>query len=349
MQITRAQARDELDTSTNPVFLFDDDCDGLCSFLLLWRYLREGKGFVVKGRPLVDLKYARKIEENGPDKVFVLDVPEIGQDFLDAAHEMGAPVVWIDHHPPVERNYVKHFNPRYKGESRPTSQLCYEIVENEKDKWIAATGTVSDWMYTDFVRKFSERNPGLISPEAKTAEAALFDTRLGMLARILSFNMKGKLSDVMKSIKALTRIAGPEEILSQQSEGGKFIYRRFELVDRKYGKLLAEAKRKRSRDEMLVYIYSDDEWSLTKDLSNEMVYRNPDKVVIIGRQRNGEAKMSIRSVHHVLPPIIQKALAGVEGYGGGHEHACGANVKSQDLERFLRQFREEIEKEKKRR
>jgi len=79
MQINLKQLKDELDTASNPIFLFDDDCDGLCSFLLFWRYLREGKGFVVKGRPLVDLKYARKVEENLPDKVFILDIAQVEQ------------------------------------------------------------------------------------------------------------------------------------------------------------------------------------------------------------------------------------------------------------------------------
>ena len=38
------QLREELKTAKKPLFIFDDDPDGLCSFLLFYRFLREGKG-----------------------------------------------------------------------------------------------------------------------------------------------------------------------------------------------------------------------------------------------------------------------------------------------------------------
>ena len=32
---------------------------------------------------------------------------------------------------------------------------------------------------------------------------------------------------------------------------------------------------------------------------------------------------------------MEKALQGVQGYGGGHLHACGANIKVEDFDRFV--------------
>ena len=40
-----------LDKSENPLILFDDDPDGICSYLLLKRYMDKGKGVVVKSSP----------------------------------------------------------------------------------------------------------------------------------------------------------------------------------------------------------------------------------------------------------------------------------------------------------
>ena len=345
MHITASKARDELDNSQEPLFLFDDDCDGLCSFLQMYRYKKEGKFQIVKGRPTVDSRYVSKVEEHVPDKVFILDMPQVEQEFIDSARMNGADVVWIDHHMPLERDHVKHFNPRYKGDSMPTSQMCYEIVK--QDEWIAAVGTVSDWFWNDFLKEYAGKHPHLLSPKTKSPEQALFDSKLGTVARIMSFNMKGKVSEVMKSIRALLQVNSPEEILEQESDNGKLIYAKFEKIDLIYQKLLGEAMQKKSKDEILLFIYSDDDWSLTKDLSNELLYRNPEKVVIIGREKNGEAKMSIRARDYILQPIVEKALIGVEGYGGGHEHACGSNVKSHDLKRFLEQFREEMERAEK--
>jgi nanoRNase/pAp phosphatase (c-di-AMP/oligoRNAs hydrolase) len=82
--------------------------------------------------------------------------------------------------------------------------------------------------------------------------------------------------------------------------------------------------------------------SFTSDLSNELLYRFPNKIIIIGREKDSEIKFSIRSSNVLLPPIIEKALQGMEGYGGGHEYACGAVIKKKDLEDFMERFRKEI-------
>ena len=53
-------------------------------------------------------------------------------------------------------------------------------------------------------------------------------------------------------------------------------------------------------------------------------------------------KISIRSKSVIIPPILEKALEGVEGFGGGHEYACGANVKKKDFDRFIESFKKQL-------
>ncbi len=89
---------------------------------------------------------------------------------------------------------------------------------------------------------------------------------------------------------------------------------------------------------MLVYTYTDDKMSFTGDLSNELVYLFPKKVIIIARSKSGEMKCSLRSATVKVLPILQKALEGVEGYGGGHDLACGACINKRDWEQFLKNF-----------
>ena len=86
----------------------------------------------------------------------------------------------------------------------------------------------------------------------------------------------------------------------------------------------------------------DLERSITSDLANELIYRYPDRVILIAREKNGDMKCSVRASKINLIPIIEKCLIGLNGYGGGHEHACGLNVKKDDFEEFLRRFREMI-------
>ena len=43
------EVREHLDKAQNPLFFFDNDNDGLTSFLLLRRFIDRGKGVAVKG------------------------------------------------------------------------------------------------------------------------------------------------------------------------------------------------------------------------------------------------------------------------------------------------------------
>ncbi|MEK6905145.1 MAG: hypothetical protein AABX24_01965, partial [Nanoarchaeota archaeon] len=79
-----ALLQEELKTAKNPLFLYDSDADGLCSFLLLYRIHREGKGIRVTNTSKIDEQFVLKVQEINPDKIFVLDIPQIDQQFVDA-------------------------------------------------------------------------------------------------------------------------------------------------------------------------------------------------------------------------------------------------------------------------
>ena len=53
-------------------------------------------------------------------------------------------------------------------------------------------------------------------------------------------------------------------------------------------------------------------------------------------------KCSLRAAHPIVEPL-QRALQGINGHGGGHPQACGALVKEEDWERFLENFRKEVQ------
>ena len=146
----------------------------------------------------------------------------------------------------------------------------------------------------------------------------------------------------MKSIKIFTRIDDPYEILEQKTPRGRLIYRKYEKINKKYKEILSKILKTKPVGEFLVYTYYEKGMSMTKELSNEALYRTPDKVIIIGRIKSGEVKMSIRSAKHILPKALKKSLQGIEGFGGGHEHACGAVVKEEDFEQFLENLKREL-------
>ena len=333
------QIREELETCKNPLFFFHDDADGLCSFLLLYRFVREGHGIIVKTTPKIDEKFVKKVEEYQPDKIFIVDIALVEQEFIDGVKTK---IIWIDHHSPLKRQNVLYFNPRVENpkDNIPVSYWCYKVVQ--EDLWIAMMGCIADWYWPDFAEQFREEYPDLLPKEVKDPETALFETKLGKLIDIASFSLKGKTQQAMQCTKIFTRIKTPYEILNQETSAGKFLVKKHANVHKEYQELLDKALKQKPKGKLLLFKYIHEKVSLTKDLSNELLHKHPDKIVIIAREKADEMKISLRSKTAILPPIVEKALVRVEGYGGGHEYACGANVKKKDFEKFISVIEEQL-------
>lgn len=333
------QIKEELDNCKNPLFFFDDDPDGLCSFLLLYRYLKEGHGFVVKTHPKLDVRSAPKIEQYDADKVFVLDVAVLDQEFIDACK---VPLIWIDHHGPSDVTGIKYFNPRLikKDSNIPTTYLCYKVVQ--QDLWIAALGCIADYYLPDFINEFRKKYPDLLN-DKKTIGDIYFDSKLGTLVKIFSFSLKGKTANVLKNMKVLTRIESPYEILNQETPKGKLIFKNYEKINKQYESLLEDAVACADNKKILVFTYSSNQMSYTGDLANELSHRYPEKIIIVGRKKDDDVRMSIRSKSIMLPEALEKSLSGLEGYGGGHEYACGACVKEVDFKEFVKRMENNLD------
>ena len=333
------QIKEELDACKRPIFFFHDDQDGLASFLLLYRYVRDGRGVVLKAFPQLTEQYARKATDYGADKVFVLDIAIVDQEFID---KVKVPVIWIDHHEPIQRDNVKYFNPRVKDEKAniPAAYLCHQVVQ--EDMWIAMVGCLGDWYVPDFADEFRKKYPDLMPEKYKTAREILFETKMGILNKVFSFNLKGSTSEVLKSMKVMTRIESPNEILDQSTPKGKLVYKKYEKINKVYDELKERLLKQKTDKKVKVFKYTEDKLSLTKDLANELLYLFPDSIIVLGREKSGEMRCSVRSMKTNLKPIMEKALIGVEGYGGGHEHACGCAIKVHDFDKFISNIEQQL-------
>lgn len=326
--------------SSNPLIFFDDDPDGLASFLLVRKYYEKGRGIPVKSSPKLDELYLRKIKELSPDLIIVLDKPMITQEFVD---NVSVPIIWIDHHNPQDIKGVKYFNPLLirKGDIRPTSYWCYKLTK--KNLWIAAVGIIADWS-TAKLKEFSKKYPDLIANE-KTSEKIIYTTPFGKLVRIFSFILKGKTSQVAKLISILLKIDSPYELINQETPRAKYILKYIENIEKKYNLILEKALKIKTKENLLIFIYTSKEFSFTAELSNELMSKTEKNVVIVGRKKEREVIFSIRSkssTNIIIPPIIEKSLQGIKGYGGGHPHACGAHIAIEDYEKFLDNFKNNL-------
>jgi single-stranded DNA-specific DHH superfamily exonuclease len=345
------ELKDALTFSKRLLVFFDDDGDGLSSFLLYAKFARskaEVKGVAVKVKPAFEnVLFENIVEEFNPDTIFILDIHYIPQDFVD---KIKRPIYILDHHPIINVRGVKYYNPlmhKAKGidaDSRPTTYWAYKTIMDKDNLWIATLGCVSDWFMPDFAKEFSKKYPDLLPKEylKKGPQYALYETKLGLLCKIFNFSLKGSATHLNKTINFLLDIADPLDILDQRTEAGKFIFKQYTYFNKIYESLKSGITI--SDDGIILYVY-DDNNSLTKDLSNECQYKYPDKVIIIARDRDGEVKCSLRSERFSVRTLLEKALIGVEGYGGGHEHACGAVIKKKDFEKFVSQITEAMKKQ----
>ncbi|MEA3378710.1 MAG: DHH family phosphoesterase [Nanoarchaeota archaeon] len=328
-----------LKKSENPLFFYDDDPDGLTSFLLLSKYIEKGKGIPVKSSPNMDSLYLRKIDEYSPDYIFILDKPFISQDMVN---KINVPVIWIDHHPLVDIKGINYFNPRKQNpeDSRPTSYWCYKVVR--QNLWIAMCGIVGDWHAPEEeVDALIKEYPDLLKKTTSPGEI-LFTTDFGRLIKIFAFLLKGSTSNIKNNISILAKIENPYEILQQTTSKGNYLYKYYLKINKEYEALINKARSSATSKNILIFTYPTKSHSLTGYLANELLFNYPDKIIIIGREKNDMTLMSFRSSSIPLPELLQKALNGLEGYNGGHTHACGGGIKKEQFHQFISNIKKEL-------
>ncbi len=329
------EIRDHLNNAQNPVFFFDNDQDGLCSFLLLQKYLGRGKGFPIKTSPALTKDYLRKVEEFNSDYVFVLDKPEISEEFVMEIEKRNIPLVWIDHHeilPEKISNYVNYYNPLFSKEksNEPVTYICYNITKRKEDLWIAVAGCISDNLVPDFYKDFMKEFPDLCKDE-NDAFNIFYGSEIGKIARIIGFGLKDKISNVIAMVKFLISCKTPYDFLEENSKN-KTIYKRFQEVDKKYQKILDKAKKCSTSSKLLFFKYAGDT-SMSSDIANALKYLFPDKFIVVVYNKGFKANVSARGKD--VKKIILAAIDGLESAtGGGHDNAVGAQIRKEDIEEF---------------
>jgi single-stranded DNA-specific DHH superfamily exonuclease len=337
------EIREHLDKARNPLFFFDNDVDGLCSFLLLSRKLGGGKGVAIKSFPSLDKNYVRKLYELKPDYIFILDKPMVSKGFAEEARSLNLPIVWIDHHEVegeaekehkevIDMDEVYYYNPLKNGTSEPVTYLSYKIAKGEE--WLAMVGCIGDNFIPDFVDKFKKDYPELWK-EVDTSSEALYESGIGKLTRVLDFALKDRTSNVVRMIRKLQKVKSPYEIL-KDSPNNK-ILRRFKQINKKYQKLIKKAEEV-EMNKVLFFQYGGG-LSLSANIANELTYKFPDKIIVVAYVKGEKANVSMRGEN--VKEITLKVIKDLDdATGGGHEHATGAKIRVEDLTEFKKKIEE---------
>ncbi len=326
--------KEHLEKAQNPIFFFDNDPDGLCSFLLLQRYIGRGKGVAIKSFPDLDKSYFRKVQELKADYIFILDKPTISKDFFEEADKINIPVVCIDHHEvdfdiPKTINY---YNPCKEGNGcEPVTALCYQITKRKEDMWISIIGCISDIFIPDYYKDFMEKYPEL-SIKTNDAFEILYKSKIGTISRIFSSGLKDTTTNVVKMLKYLIKANSPYDVLEENNKN-QHLHKRFGQIYEKYKRIFEKAFNVAKKSKKIIFFKYSGDLSISGELSNELLFNFPDKVIIVAYANGSKVNLSLRG-KNVREKFLEILKEIDNSNGGGHKDAVGGVIQLTDLDKF---------------
>lgn len=333
-----------LQSAQMPVFLFDNDADGLCSFVIARRALGVGEGIPVRTYPSIDPAYVDRAVGYGADMLVVLDKPFLSDAFIEKVHTSGLPLVSIDHHSVpqpdlailAERCHV--FNPALEimRSDEPVSYLLYQALGKKEDLWLAGAGCIADHYLPAFWGELVQTYPDYVHPIQSPFEG-YYETELGKIAQACNFGLKDSVSAVKKLLTHLIGCTGPGDVLGERAP----------LSFLTKVTTLRTALERHMQDAgtpekgLLVYQYGG-ATSMSADIANMLSYRHASMVIVVIYMNGNTANISLRGkgvkeMFERILPVFPSAS------GGGHAEAVGARVQAEDVPRFIACLKEERE------
>src|SRR3989344_239363 len=343
------EIREHLQKAQNPLFFFDNDNDGLTSFLQLRRYIDRGKGIPIKTYPELDAQYVKRVEELNPDYIFILDKPDVSDEFLKKLLEKNLSVVWIDHHQTQEKKLdplIHYYNPFLNDKSNePIAYISYKITNKKEDIWIATIECISDAYLPDFYEEFLEKFPDLAKANPsgpKPSFDVLYNSQIGKIARILDFSLKDTPTNVVNMIKLMTQVKSPYDLL-QENKKTEHILEKFNEINTKYQTLIKKAREQETKQ--LIYFSYAGTLSISSHIANQLSYEHPYKLIVIVYLKEGMANISLRW-HKDVRTLTLQAIKDIPGAtGGGHPTATGAKMSQEYLPTFKKRIQEILKEE----
>ncbi|MGK0209362.1 MAG: single-stranded DNA-specific DHH superfamily exonuclease [Patescibacteria group bacterium] len=332
------EIRDHLESSANPLFLYDNDADGLCSFLVLRRALGRGKGVAIKSYPELNSSYLDKVEEFYADAVFVLDKAEISAGFIDGLSEKNIPLIWIDHHPSLTDSKLiaqTHYYNSYPS-AEPTTFIAHCVFKRKNDLWLSMIGCISDVYTPSFAEQFSEDFPDLYR-WGVDAFTSLHTSEIGKFALMLNFGLMDTTHNVLHLTKYLVGVTGPYDLL-EENEETKAFHKKYRGLRNELMKNVERAESESDLPNGVFYYSYSGSVSMSSLLSNQLYFKHPDSLVIVAYKKSDRVNVSIRGIGaKKFTGLLVKDIDGASG--GGHEVATGAMIPLIEVDKFEEMIR----------
>lgn len=345
------------------------DCDGCVSAIYLSALFRE-LGLDIKKRFWVlsseyDLEVQKSIIKKSPPRVLIfldLDVVTDGV-FLGEWKENVERILIYDHHKIElselknllsEKDGIFYLNPRLFDEiyTYPASFFCYELFKKVSEKnlrhWLLGAGLISDHA----LNEDSELKGKIISDYKNLTQSSTFkDMRLYEVTYLINSGYfhhevfkKGDLSfEVAWQAFSLN---DPKVFFNQDLKETQELQRRREDVDSECSKFVNLAKENANLEQkyLLCYYIISSPHYISGLVASGLTSFLPGYIIMIGQLRANKFSLEIRRGKN-CDIDITKILRQQKNYyhplsAGGHPSACGALIRSQDLEVFVETFKQ---------
>jgi len=326
------EIKSHLEDSQNPLFLFDNDVDGLCAYAILRRALGRGKGVAIKSYPDLKEQYLKKVDEFNPDAVIVLDKADISQEFINGLEEKNIPLIWIDHHETkTEPSLIKktHYVNSLPS-AEPTTYIAQSIFSRKEDEWIAMIGCIGDVFHPPFAHTFGKEYPELYNSSLPAFDA-LHATEIGNMVRMLNFGLMDTITNVVNLTKFLIQSKGPYDLLEENHHTYTF-HKRYAELNTFYKKQVEKAEKADPSSPIILFTYSGDT-SMSSEIANRLYYNHKEKLIVVAYQRPDKINVSIRGKNALhITKELTKNIPG--STGGGHAEATGAMIPPLAFDNF---------------
>ena len=336
-QETIIEIRNLLEKAQNPLFIIDDDPDGVCAYLVLKKYINKGNFLLVKSAPVISEEFLSYAAKHNPDLIIILDIANVSEEFL---HGNNVPIVWIDHHEPRKTN-ATYYNPRNYDDSVyvPTSECAYNIVQNYQ--WLAGIGIMEDWKIPPFMDNLLKDYPDLVHPTDSPGYLR-FETPYGKIGMMVRAALKGSVNDSNDIIKLLEQVESPYDF-EKYPEKYKPILKKYYTMKEELDCLLTYAEEGGEHNEhFIIFTYHHTgQYALTGLIAEILNYRHPGKLVLVAREKDGVYRLAARASKGDINSALQSAFKGTSGRGGGHYLSCGGSIDEKEFDTFIAQFKQE--------
>lgn len=319
------------------LIIHHSDADGCASAEILGRALRArgvGKiGFAApKLNPYISEEIKERIAKKKPDVILVADM---GGDSLEYLEGLGCKVAVFDHHRSFSgfpRDIV-HVNPNLlclpQSLNPSASYLIYRSCKKfcKEIDWLAVVGSIGD--------KGEKKIVGLVE-EVANRYGTSFEV-LRTCAKRIDAAEAYKPGGAGIALAALSECRLPGCFASGSGKNAKKLASWEKRVREEINRLVQEhTKNAEFYEEPKLIVYEiRTPYGIKGDVANVLQELYQDYSTLVYTRAKGRVRLSMRSSITDLASAVREATVGIEGTGGGHPRASGADIAESGFQKFL--------------